>query len=350
MNAWHDKRDGQWIEAAPPANTRFVEQMAAAAEADGRGLPARPRLFRRHRAAARTGRPRCGRALLQPGAELARQRRRRAVRQEARGHSAARDRRGRRARLRSTRSGRSRGRPTPASATGTTTARLYEQNGYKSAEAGRSSGSPTSCRRTATCCSTSPCAATARSTTRKRRSSTGSPRGCERNGEAIFGTRAVAQLRRRADEAARGHARTRMRRSHSRPRTCASRRRWRALRDLPGLARAARARSRRLARDALPDAVIERVELLGGPTAAIPPRCRMRCGFALAAGPQGRASCRRVTDQRDAVLRRLAHPHRQRRAAVGDRRVGLCVEMPSARGLPGFIQRMLITRSPAIPA
>jgi alpha-L-fucosidase len=26
MNAWHDKRDGQWIESAPPANLRFVEQ------------------------------------------------------------------------------------------------------------------------------------------------------------------------------------------------------------------------------------------------------------------------------------------------------------------------------------
>jgi alpha-L-fucosidase len=26
MNAWHDKRDGQWLEAAPPANTRFVNQ------------------------------------------------------------------------------------------------------------------------------------------------------------------------------------------------------------------------------------------------------------------------------------------------------------------------------------
>lgn len=25
MNAWHDARDGQWIEAAPPANMRFVE-------------------------------------------------------------------------------------------------------------------------------------------------------------------------------------------------------------------------------------------------------------------------------------------------------------------------------------
>ncbi|MGZ2411070.1 alpha-L-fucosidase [Sphingomonas sp. F9_3S_D5_B_2] len=26
MNAWHDARDGQWIESAPPANRRFVEQ------------------------------------------------------------------------------------------------------------------------------------------------------------------------------------------------------------------------------------------------------------------------------------------------------------------------------------
>jgi alpha-L-fucosidase len=26
MNAWHDKRDGQWIEAGPPGNTRFVEK------------------------------------------------------------------------------------------------------------------------------------------------------------------------------------------------------------------------------------------------------------------------------------------------------------------------------------
>lgn len=26
MNAWHDQRDGQWIEAAPPANPRFVEK------------------------------------------------------------------------------------------------------------------------------------------------------------------------------------------------------------------------------------------------------------------------------------------------------------------------------------
>ena len=26
LNAWHDKRDGQWLEAAPPANERFVEQ------------------------------------------------------------------------------------------------------------------------------------------------------------------------------------------------------------------------------------------------------------------------------------------------------------------------------------
>jgi alpha-L-fucosidase len=26
MTAWHDQRDGQWIEAAPPANMRFVEQ------------------------------------------------------------------------------------------------------------------------------------------------------------------------------------------------------------------------------------------------------------------------------------------------------------------------------------
>ena len=26
MNAWHDKRDGQWLEAAPPGNMRFVEK------------------------------------------------------------------------------------------------------------------------------------------------------------------------------------------------------------------------------------------------------------------------------------------------------------------------------------
>jgi alpha-L-fucosidase len=26
MNAWHDKRDGQWLEAAPPANPRFVDK------------------------------------------------------------------------------------------------------------------------------------------------------------------------------------------------------------------------------------------------------------------------------------------------------------------------------------
>ena len=26
MNAWHDKRDGQWLEAAPPGNPRFVEK------------------------------------------------------------------------------------------------------------------------------------------------------------------------------------------------------------------------------------------------------------------------------------------------------------------------------------
>ena len=26
MNAWHDKRDGQWLESAPPANSRFVDQ------------------------------------------------------------------------------------------------------------------------------------------------------------------------------------------------------------------------------------------------------------------------------------------------------------------------------------
>jgi alpha-L-fucosidase len=26
MNAWHDQRDGQWLEAAPPANMRFVER------------------------------------------------------------------------------------------------------------------------------------------------------------------------------------------------------------------------------------------------------------------------------------------------------------------------------------
>jgi alpha-L-fucosidase len=26
MNAWHDKRDGQWIEAVPPGNMRFVEK------------------------------------------------------------------------------------------------------------------------------------------------------------------------------------------------------------------------------------------------------------------------------------------------------------------------------------
>jgi alpha-L-fucosidase len=26
MNAWHDKRDGQWLEAAPPGNRRFVEK------------------------------------------------------------------------------------------------------------------------------------------------------------------------------------------------------------------------------------------------------------------------------------------------------------------------------------
>ncbi|NUR44870.1 MAG: alpha-L-fucosidase [Sphingomonas sp.] len=26
MNAWHDQRDGQWIEAAPPGNSRFVEK------------------------------------------------------------------------------------------------------------------------------------------------------------------------------------------------------------------------------------------------------------------------------------------------------------------------------------
>lgn len=26
MNAWHDKRDGQWLESAPPANMQFVDQ------------------------------------------------------------------------------------------------------------------------------------------------------------------------------------------------------------------------------------------------------------------------------------------------------------------------------------
>ena len=68
MNAWHDKRDGQWLEAAPPANRRFVDKWLLRQNQivddyrpdliyfDDTGLAARP------------DRPRGGRALLQSGA------------------------------------------------------------------------------------------------------------------------------------------------------------------------------------------------------------------------------------------------------------------------------------------
>ena len=134
MNAWHDKRDGQWIEAAPPVNPRFVAT----------GCFGRTRLVDNYRpdlvyfddtglpfgAARARGR----RSLLQSGGRVARRRRCRHVRQEARGRcSAARSSRMSSA-ASSTRSGRSRGRPTPASATGTTTAGSTSSNGYKSAK------------------------------------------------------------------------------------------------------------------------------------------------------------------------------------------------------------------------
>ena len=97
MNAWHDQRDGQWLEAAPPFNPEFVRSWLAPTESDRRRLPARPHLFRRYRASARASRARCGGLFLQP--RCGARRRGRSLRQEARRHAAPRDRRGRRARL-----------------------------------------------------------------------------------------------------------------------------------------------------------------------------------------------------------------------------------------------------------
>ncbi len=41
MNAWHDARDGQWLEHAPPQNPGFVAQLAPAPDRPGREIPAR---------------------------------------------------------------------------------------------------------------------------------------------------------------------------------------------------------------------------------------------------------------------------------------------------------------------
>ena len=205
------------------------------------GLEAAAHYYNRRRAA---GRGRC-----------------RAVRQEAGGRrSAARSSRMSSA-ASSTRSGPSRGRPTPASATGTTTGGSTRTTATR-APSRWSSGSPTSCRRTAICCSTSRCAATARSTRRKRRSSTRS-----RRGRSAMARRSSALgrggVRRRPDQAAAAGMLNEGQPTVHRRRP-AFHAKGDALRDLPRLAgggerdrfRSAATRCR---------AAIERIDLLGGP-------------------------------------------------------------------------------------
>ena len=57
MNAWHDQRDGQWLESRAAGQSALRRAMAAAPEGNGREVPARPGLFRRHAAfrSAQTG-------------------------------------------------------------------------------------------------------------------------------------------------------------------------------------------------------------------------------------------------------------------------------------------------------
>ena len=220
MNAWHDKRDGQWLEAAPAGNIRFVEKWLLRQKQMVEDY--RPDLMYFDDTGVPFGADgaRGGGSLLQPGGEMARRGGCRSVRQEAGGRATARNRRRRRARLRRRDHGPSRGRPTPASATGITTAGSTRTAATR-ARSRSFSGSPTSCRRTATCCSTCPSAATARSTRRKKRSSTRSPRGrAQRRSDLRHA--AVAEVRRGADKASDRQAMSRTL-SRSPPRTCASR-------------------------------------------------------------------------------------------------------------------------------
>ena len=165
----------------------------------------------------------------------------------------------------STKSGPSRGRPTRASATGITTGGSTKQNGYKSAKQViqrladvvskngnlllnipvRGDGTIDDKEEAIV--------------DRDRRLDASEWRGDLRHA-------AVARIRRRAD---RSRPTGMLNEEDAKPFTAEdirfTRNGRRALRDLPRLARRRRARSVRSARKLLPDAVIERVDLLGGP-------------------------------------------------------------------------------------
>ena len=63
--AWHDKNDGEWLETPPPNNPHFADKWLLALPGPGRQIPPRPDVLRRHRTAARPGRTRHRRPLLQ---------------------------------------------------------------------------------------------------------------------------------------------------------------------------------------------------------------------------------------------------------------------------------------------
>ena len=140
---------------------------------------------------------------------------------------------------------------------------LFERHGYKPARRTSSSACAISSRRTAICCSACPSAATARSTRTRSRSSrrwrAGSRSMARRStGRGRGGSMARARP-------GRGPAsRTRATRRPSPPRISASRRRRERSTRCSSNGRRAKRRSLRSARNAMPEARIERVELLGG--------------------------------------------------------------------------------------
>ena len=267
MNAWHDKRDGQWLEDAPPRNPAFVDKW----------------LLRQKQIWSRITGPtssistipgcRSGKHGLEAVAHYYNQ----AIdwhgrptwcrdRQEARVRSAPRASSRMSSAASSTTFSRSRGRPTPASATGTTTGALYDRRRLQERQAGDPAARPTSCRRTAICCSTSRCAATARSTTRKRPILDEITAWTQRNGEAIFGTRPWRKFGEGptrpppSGHAERGPAKPFTARGHALHQRRATTL-YAIFLDWPQGESAITS----LGSSALPDAVIERVDLIGGP-------------------------------------------------------------------------------------
>ena len=129
-NAWHKANDAQLARRDSGQQSRVRRELVPALPGPGRHLQARPALLRRHRAALRAVRPRHSPRILQLSHPRQGPPRRRGHRQGLSPITSAPSRWTSNA-ARPRASSPTRGRPTPASATGTTTSRLFENHKYK---------------------------------------------------------------------------------------------------------------------------------------------------------------------------------------------------------------------------